>query len=90
MEKPEKIAVLENEIQARLLEAVLKDRGIPHAMQSYFSVAYDGLFQLVSGWGHVEAPGKYREEILAALQDIREVPPLSEEEPFEDLQEHDA
>lgn len=81
MEKVERIAVLDDEIQARLLEAVLKERGVPHAMQSYFSIAYDGLFQLASGWGHVEAPGRYREEILAALREIRETPPLSDGDP---------
>jgi hypothetical protein len=90
MEKLERIAVLENEMQAQLLEAVLRDRGIPHVMQSYFSVAYDGLFQFTSGWGHVEAPGKCREEVLAALEDIRDMPPLSEPGPYEDAEEHDA
>lgn len=84
MERLEKIAVLEDEVQARLLAAVLEDRGIPHVIQSYHSVAYDGLFQLSSGWGHVEAPASYRGEVLAAIQDIREVPPLSEGGPPEE------
>lgn len=85
MDKIEKIAVLEDELQARLLEAVLKDRGIPHVMHSYYSSAYDGIFQLSSGWGHIEAPARYKEEILAAIQDIQGMPPPSEKEPCDDL-----
>jgi hypothetical protein len=80
MERLQKIAVLENEVQAGLLAVVLEDRGIPHLIQSYRSAAYDGLFQLSSGWGHVEAPASQRGEVLAAIQDIREVPPLPEDQ----------
>jgi hypothetical protein len=67
----EKIAVLDNEVQGRLLDASLTERGIPHITHSYHSLAYDGIFQLSTGWGHVEAPAEFREEILAILEDIR-------------------
>jgi hypothetical protein len=70
---PERIAVLDNEVQAQMLHAILVDRGIPHAMQSYHSRAYDGLFQLGMGWGHVEAPPEHREEILRILEDMDDV-----------------
>jgi hypothetical protein len=72
MQSYEKIVVLENEVQARLLDAILTDRGIPHVMQSYHSLAYDGIFQLSAGWGHVEAPAAFRGDILAVLEDLRE------------------
>lgn len=69
-EKIDKIVVLENDTQAQVLDAILTDRGIPHVMHSYYSSPYDGLFQMSSGWGHVEAPERFRAEILAVLQDI--------------------
>lgn len=66
------IAVLENEFEAQLLENVLTERQIPHLLKSYHDVAYDGLFQFTHGWGHVSAPGLYREEVLKILADIRQ------------------
>ncbi len=71
MDKLEKIAILDSEVQAELVDNVLSDRGIPHLMRSYHDSALDGLYQARSGWGHVEAPESFREEILAVLEDIR-------------------
>ena len=56
MDKLEKIAVLDNEVQAELVDSVLSERGIPHLMQSYHDSALDGIYQARSGWGHIEAP----------------------------------
>ena len=70
-ERFEKIAVLDNEVQAELMDGVLSDRKIPHIMQSYHDSALDGLFQGGKGWGAVLAPESSRAEILAALADIR-------------------
>jgi len=67
MEELVKIAVLEDEVQAGLLDSLLRERGIPHLMRSYHDSALDGLFQGSRGWGHVEAPERCREEILAIL-----------------------
>ncbi len=71
MEKLEKIAVLDNEVQAELLDSVLEERGIPHVMRSYYDSALDGIFQARAGWGHVEAPLSFRDEIMAVLADIK-------------------
>ena len=71
MEEYTKIAVLENEIEARLLESVLIERGIPHLMRSYHDTAYDGLFQTQKGWGIVSAPDSCHEEISEILADLR-------------------
>jgi hypothetical protein len=71
MDKLEKIAVLDNEVQAELVDSVLSERGITHLMRSYHDSAYDGLFQGQGGWGHVEAPQSVREEVLAVINDIR-------------------
>lgn len=76
MEEFTKIAVLENEIQARLLDSVLTERDIPHRLRSYHDSAYDGIFQTQKGWGIVQAPAGYKEEILAILADL----PLEESE----------
>jgi hypothetical protein len=67
----EKVAVLDNEVQAELMDGVLSGREIPHIMQSYYDSALDGLFQAGKGWGVILAPASFREEILAALADIR-------------------
>jgi hypothetical protein len=66
-----KIAILENEIEARLLESILTQRNIPHLMRSYHDTAYDGLFQTQKGWGYVGAPEFYEEEIKEILSDLR-------------------
>ncbi len=66
-----KIAPLENEIEALRLGSELEERNIPFALRSYHDTAYDGLFQLAAGWGHVEAPAAYREEITEILEVIR-------------------
>jgi hypothetical protein len=64
MSNPVKILSLDNEFQAMLLDDILKERNIPHIMKSYHDSAYDGLWQTQSGWGQIDAPEEYREEIL--------------------------
>jgi len=71
MDKLEKIAVLDNEVQAELVDSVLSERGIPHLMRSYYDSALDGLYQGGAGWGQVEAPQSFRDEILAGIEEIR-------------------
>jgi hypothetical protein len=76
MEEFKKIVALDNEIQARLMDSILTEREIPHRMRSYHDSAYDGIFQTQKGWGIIQAPIEYKEEILAILAD----PPLEEKE----------
>ena len=71
MEDYIKIATLENEIEAGLLESILTERDVPHLMRSYYDTAYDGLFQTQKGWGYVSAPEGYKEEIMEILSDLR-------------------
>jgi hypothetical protein len=87
MENYVKISVLDNEIEARLLESILIERGTPHMMTSYYDTAYDGLFQTQKGWGHLSAPEEYRDEIMEILNDLRmdggnhsNIPPGNQEE----------
>jgi hypothetical protein len=65
-----KILVLNNEVEARLLDAVLSEQEIPHLMRSYHDRAYDGLWQQQQGWGHVEAPDDFEERILSIYDDL--------------------
>lgn len=58
-----KILILKNEIEAQVMDELLKEQDIPHYLRSYHDFAYDGLFQLQKGWGHIEAPGEYRHRI---------------------------
>jgi hypothetical protein len=70
-DKLKKIAVLDNEVQAELVDSVLDDRGIPHLMRSYHDSALDGIYQTSGGWGHVEALDQYKDEVLAVIEDIK-------------------
>ena len=71
MAKFKKILVLDNEVEARLLDAVLEEQQIPHLMRSYHDRAYDGLWQQQKGWGHVEASEDHTEQILAIYEDLK-------------------
>ncbi len=63
MERFKKIVVLQNRQEAEVMDAALKEREIPHQIKSYHDSALDGLFQVTKGWGHVEAPEEYKDEI---------------------------
>jgi hypothetical protein len=66
-----KVIVLDNEIEAQLVDSILSERDIPHLMVSYHDTAYDGLFQTQKGWGHVSAPALFKQEILEILEEVR-------------------
>lgn len=64
MDNTVKILVLNNEIEAKLLDGLLNELDIPHIIRSYHDSALDGLWQMNSGWGHLQAPEEFKEEIL--------------------------
>ena len=68
----QRIAVLDNQIEAQLLDAELAQRDIPHLIISYDDSAWDGLFQFSHGWGHIEAPPEFKDQILEILNDLRQ------------------
>jgi hypothetical protein len=72
MQRLERVATIENEVEAMCLTAELAERGVPHVMRSYYDSAYDGLFQYGGGWGHVESPGEYTAQIRRVLAELRE------------------
>ncbi len=66
-----RVAMLENEVEAELLEGILKDEGIPFLIRSYRDSAYNVLFQLSEGWGYVASYQDYKDRILQILSGIR-------------------
>jgi len=71
MENYIKIAVLDNDFEAQMLESILKERQIPHLLKSYYDTAFDGLYQTQKGWGHISSPDQYSKEIKEILSDLR-------------------
>ena len=67
-----RLAVFENELEARQLESELLSRNIPHLVKSYRDPAYVGILQNHRGWGHLEAPARFREEIGQIRRDLGE------------------
>ena len=70
MERFEKIVVLENEVQAEVVEGALTNQGIPHRFRCYHDSALDGVLQGTYGWGHIEAPVEFKERILEIVRNI--------------------
>jgi hypothetical protein len=66
-----KIVVLENTVEAQIIQSLLDQYGIPHRLRSYHDTAYDGLFQFQRGWGELLAPESRRREILEMIQILR-------------------
>lgn len=70
METYEKILVLNNEFEAGLLEEVLNDRKIPHGIIVSDDSALGGIMEMELGWGYVEAPESFRDEITKIYLEI--------------------
>ncbi|MBN1796993.1 MAG: hypothetical protein JW822_00330 [Spirochaetales bacterium] len=65
-----KVVILNNQIEAQLLESVLKEKNIPHVIRSYEDFALDGIYQLQQGWGHVETPPQYLKQVREIYHDL--------------------
>lgn len=72
------IAVLDNSIEAQLMDSILTELDIPHRIRSYHDTALNGLYQVQKGWGNLEAPESYQKEIIQILDGIRISPPIDE------------
>jgi hypothetical protein len=66
-----KVAILENTIEAQLIDSILDEHNIPHRLRSYHDTAYDGLFQMQKGWGELHAPLSFKDDILEILNAVR-------------------
>lgn len=68
-----KACILENQIEAQIADDFLTKQNIPHYIKSFYSEAYDGLFQLSSGWGALYAPPVFHQEIREVINDLRKI-----------------
>ena len=68
-----KITVLENTIEAQLIESILDEKKIPHRIRSFHDTAYDGLFQFQKGWGELYAPVEFEGEIREIIENVRSI-----------------
>jgi hypothetical protein len=71
MDGYEIIDIIEDEIEARLMESILEERDIPHLLISFHDTAFNGLFQSQKGWGKINAPASYHHVIKEILSDLR-------------------
>lgn len=70
MDEFEKILNLNNEFEAENMEEVLKERNIPFGMVPVSDSAFGSIEVLENGWGYLEAPSRYKNEILEIYKNI--------------------
>ena len=70
METFEKILDLSNEYEANLLSEILTDKKIPFGIVSAGDSAMGGIWELENGWGYVEAPPEFKDEITTIYNEI--------------------
>jgi hypothetical protein len=73
-----RILIIKNQVEASLLDEILKERDIPHIIKSYHDLAYDGLWQTPTAWGQLDAPVEFKEEILKLYEEMSLPENLSE------------
>lgn len=61
---------LANRVEADLVTAVLRERGIPYVLVTHDVLFYEGVYNMREGWGHIDAPESYREVIRAVYRDL--------------------
>lgn len=70
METFEKILDLNNEFEAGIMEEVLNDKKIPFGIVPSGDSALGGIWELENGWGYIEAPPEYKDEIIRLYEEI--------------------
>jgi hypothetical protein len=63
--------MLQNEAEASLLHGILEEDGVPHFIRSYHDRAYDGLWQMLEGWGYVETSARFAGGVKVLLEVLR-------------------
>jgi hypothetical protein len=71
MERFDKILVIDNEFEAERLAEILNSKNIPHGIIPATDSILGGIEQLENGWGYLEAPIRYMDEIMEAYQEIQ-------------------
>ncbi len=80
----ENVIPIATQLEAKFLEEVLQDKDIPHVFISYHDSAFNGLYQMQHGWGHVEVPKEYVELVKALYEELRRSSPQQEQEELDD------
>jgi hypothetical protein len=76
-----KILTLKNNVEANLIEQILKENGIPFVIKSFHDNVYDGLFQMQYGWGIIESYEENKEKIVSLYDEMtKETPETVSEE----------
>ena len=68
----QKILVLENEMEAQIMKSILEDKDIPFVIHSYYDKAYNGIFTMQKGWGHIESEPKYKDQIIDIYNEVQD------------------
>jgi hypothetical protein len=70
MDQFEKILDISNEFEAERLEEILKEKNIPYGIVPVSDSAFGSIEILENGWGYLEAPPRFKGEILEIYADI--------------------
>jgi hypothetical protein len=70
MDQFEKILDLSNEFEAERMEEILKEKNIPYGLVPVSDSAFGSIEILENGWGYLEAPSRFRDEILKIYAEI--------------------
>ena len=65
-----KILDLNNEFEAERIREILEEKNIPYGIVPVSDSVFVSIEMLENGFGYLEAPGIYREEILAIFAEI--------------------
>lgn len=71
MKESVRIATLDNMVEAQILDSILTQQNIPHAIQSFHDATDDGILQAQQGWGCISAPAHFQKKIIFLLSDLR-------------------
>jgi hypothetical protein len=70
MDEFEKILDLSNEFEAERMEEILKEKNIPYGLVPVSDSAFGSIEVLENGWGYLEAPARFKNEILKIYEDL--------------------
>ncbi len=70
MEQFEKILDLINEFESERLVEILKEKNIPYGIVPVSDSVFGSIEILENGWGYLEAPSRFKNEILEIYAEI--------------------
>jgi len=70
MDEFEKILDLNNEFEAERMDEILKERNIPFGIIPISDSVFGSIEVLENGWGYLEAPARFKPEILKIYEDF--------------------